>query len=72
MPFKSKSQMRKFAILEKAGKLPEGTTEKWASETDDSSLLPERVKVPKARPSHAIKRPIRSVADLRKAAKAKK
>lgn len=48
MPFRSKSQARKIAQLEKEGKVKKGTTQKWASET--SSKLPERV-TPNRRPT---------------------
>ena len=42
MPFKSKAQMRKFAVMERNGELPPGTFEKWMSKTGDVKRLPER------------------------------
>ena len=44
MPFKSKAQLKKFAMLEKAGKLPKGTTSQWAHETKNIKRLPEHIK----------------------------
>jgi hypothetical protein len=44
MPFKSKAQFRKFQILESQGSIPEGTVEKWVSETKSFKSLPDRVK----------------------------
>jgi len=44
MPFKSKSQMRKFAAMEKEGKLPKGTFKKWLNHTKNLRNLPERVR----------------------------
>lgn len=41
MPFKSKAQARKFAMLERDGKLPSGTYAHWKSVTDDFDNLPE-------------------------------
>ena len=52
MPFKSQAQMRKFASLEKEGKLPSGTFNKWKGETKDVSKLPERKK--KKRGQHVL------------------
>jgi hypothetical protein len=40
MPFKSKKQIGKFAILEKEGKLPKGTLKEWAHETPNIKKLP--------------------------------
>lgn len=37
--------MRKFAVLEKQGKLPKGTLHKWAEET--KKPLPEKAKLAK-------------------------
>jgi hypothetical protein len=42
MPIKSKAQMRKLAVLEKQGKVPEGTLHRWAEETPNMKSLPER------------------------------
>jgi hypothetical protein len=44
MPYKSKSQMRKFFQMEKTGELKKGEAEKWAHETPNIKDLPERVK----------------------------
>ncbi len=44
MPFRSKSQFRKFKALEASGKIKKGTVEEWLKETDGFSKLPERVK----------------------------
>lgn len=44
MPFQSKAQMRKIAALERQGKLPKGTTRKWARKTKCTKCLPERKK----------------------------
>lgn len=44
MPFKSKAQMRKFFQLEKEGKLPKGTAQRWLDETPNVKKLPNRVK----------------------------
>lgn len=43
MPFKSKSQIRKFRMLESQGKLPKGTTQKWLRHTRNLKSLPQRV-----------------------------
>ena len=40
MPFKSKSQMGKMAVLEKQGKVKKGTVKEWAAETPDLKKLP--------------------------------
>ena len=42
MPFRSKAQVRKLAILEEQGQLPEGTLHEWAGETPNMKSLPER------------------------------
>lgn len=44
MPYRSKAQVRKFAVLEKQGKLPKGTTKAWAKETPNMKKLPNKVK----------------------------
>lgn len=44
MPFKSKSQLRKFFAMEKRGELPKGEAEKWAHETKNIKKLPNKVK----------------------------
>lgn len=44
MPFKSKAQIGKLAILEKQGKLPKGTVKKWAKETPNIKKLPKKLK----------------------------
>lgn len=45
MPFKSKSQMRKFFAMESRGELPKGEAEKWAHKTKSINTLPEKVKL---------------------------
>lgn len=42
MPFKSRAQMRKMALLEKQGKLPKGTVHQWARETPSIKKLPKK------------------------------
>lgn len=42
MPFKSFSQLRKFASLVKQGKMAEKTFKEWLSHTD-TAHLPERI-----------------------------
>jgi hypothetical protein len=42
MPYKSKSQMRKFFAMEKRGELPKGTAKRWARETPNIKALPEK------------------------------
>jgi len=42
MPFKSKSQIRKFFIMEEQGRLPKGTIKRWIKETRNIKNLPER------------------------------
>lgn len=44
MPYKSKSQMRKFYAMEARGELPEGTAEEWAKHTPKIKSLPEHKK----------------------------
>lgn len=44
MPFKSKAQVKKFAVLEKQGKLPKGTIKAWAKETPNMKKLPNKKK----------------------------
>lgn len=43
MPFKSKAQIGKMKELEKSGKVPPGTVDRWLKETPKGKL-PERVK----------------------------
>lgn len=43
MPFKSKAQERKMRILEKQGKIKEGTCDEWQDETGKKKL-PEHIK----------------------------
>lgn len=43
MPFRSKSQIRKLAILERNGHLRKGTVHRWAKETKNIHRLPERL-----------------------------
>lgn len=44
MPFKSVSQLHKFYMLEKEGKLPKGTARAWIAETPKIEKLPQRAK----------------------------
>lgn len=44
MPFKSKAQVGKIAILEKEGKVKKGTVKEWASETPNMKKLPKHKK----------------------------
>lgn len=46
VPFKSKAQVGKMAILEKEGKVKKGTVKEWASETPNMKKLPEHKKKP--------------------------
>ena len=43
MPFKSKSQMRKFFAMESSGEIPKGTTKEWLKETPNVKKLPEKL-----------------------------
>jgi len=42
MPFRSRSQLRKFAVLVRQGKMSEKEFKKWIKETPDIKSLPER------------------------------
>ncbi len=44
MPFKSKAQLRKFAILVKQGKLSQAEFDKWVHETHDIKSLPNKLR----------------------------
>jgi hypothetical protein len=44
MPFKSKSQLRKFAILVKQGKMSKKVFKEWLKETPNIKVLPNKVK----------------------------
>lgn len=48
MPYKSKSQMRKFFAMEGRDEMPKGTAERWAKHTPNIKKLPEKVGVLKA------------------------
>lgn len=48
MPFKSKAQQRFMFSAESRGEVPEGTAERWASETKNIKKLPEYVKAKKS------------------------
>ena len=48
VPFQSEAQRRKIYELEKQGKVPKGTAQKWEDETPKHKKLPER-KHPKKR-----------------------
>lgn len=43
MPFKSRSQVRRFWAAEAAGELPEGTAHRWAQHTPSIKALPDKV-----------------------------
>ena len=45
MPFRSKSQMRRFFAMEGRGEIPEGTAKRWAGETSKIKALPLKVKM---------------------------
>jgi len=44
MPFKSKAQLRKFAVLVKQGKMSKKTFKEWVAHTHNLKTLPERSK----------------------------
>lgn len=44
MPFKSKSQARKLAMLTAQGKFPKKAFEEWANATKSYKRLPEKLK----------------------------
>lgn len=44
MPFKSKAQAKKLAVLTAQGKFPKAKFEEWANATKNYSRLPERKK----------------------------
>jgi len=44
MPFKSKAQVGKMAMLEKEGKVKKGTMKEWAAETPNMKKLPKKLK----------------------------
>lgn len=43
MPFKSRAQLKKFAILLKQGKISIKTFERWIRETPNLKKLPQKV-----------------------------
>lgn len=43
MPFKSKAQMRLFALKERRGELPPGTLKRWHEHTEDPKSLPDKL-----------------------------
>lgn len=49
MPFKSRAQVGKMAILQKEGKLKKGTFQEFADATPSIKKLPEHVKKRKLR-----------------------
>ena len=53
MPFKSKSQIRKFEKLEAEGRMTPGTKDNWLAQTANVEALPDRVKP--SQPTKAIK-----------------
>jgi hypothetical protein len=44
MPFHSKAQIGKIAVLEKQGKVPKGTFKEFAKKTPKMKKLPKKVK----------------------------
>lgn len=44
MPFKSKAQVRKFAVLLREGQITQEQHDKWHAETKNIKRLPERLK----------------------------
>ena len=44
MPFKSKAQLRKFAVLVEQGKMKHKVFKEWLEATPSVKKLPERVK----------------------------
>ncbi len=44
MPFRSKSQLRKFGALVNRGEMSEATFKRWLEETKNVKKLPEKVK----------------------------
>lgn len=48
MPFRSRKQIAKMAMMEHEGKLAKGTVHRWAEETPNIKDLPNKVKVAKA------------------------
>jgi hypothetical protein len=44
MPFKSKTQIRKFGALVKNGEMSQKEFDKWLKETPNAKKLPERKK----------------------------
>ena len=49
MPFKSRSQLRKFGALVNRGEMSEATFKRWLEETKNVKKLPEKVKKKKKR-----------------------
>jgi hypothetical protein len=43
MPFKSKSQMRKFGAMKNKKEISKSTFDKWADETTNKGSLPEKL-----------------------------
>lgn len=50
MPFKSKSQQRKFFSMEGRGEIAKGTAEDWMKETPNFKTLPKKIDKPSAPP----------------------
>ena len=44
MPFKSKSQLRKFGAMLNRGEISKATFDKWVKHTPNIKKLPEKVK----------------------------
>ena len=52
MPFKSKSQVRKFGAMVKRGEMTQAEFNKWLHETPSVKKLPERLKSAKKAPAN--------------------
>lgn len=61
MPLRSKAQLRKFGEMVKQGKMSQAEFQKWLNDTPNVNDLPERAGDSK----------IRSIGDLKRAAKIK-
>lgn len=57
MPFKSKSQMRRFGHLLKEGKMTQEEYDKWAEGTPSMDKLPERTTTKKYNPIVKVRKP---------------
>jgi hypothetical protein len=64
MPYKSKSQQRKFFAMESRGDVPEGTARRWAHETPNIKRLPEKLKDKKKKKKRSKKASLELAFDL--------